>query len=169
MNEWFWLLQICVDLLLLTLFVVILANLRRLRKDSKGSDDEPIFEFDDDRKKELEVLQESLESLVSRVQRVTTDAVGKITEAVNQAEVKEDELTTQIALIQKAQDETAKVGEDLASKEVSSVEMNQERTNARILELSNQGATVEEIARELQIGRGEVNLVIDIGRAGKNG
>jgi len=171
MNDWFWLLQIGVDFLLLALFLVIVVNLRRARKESEDghTDDEPVFEFDDDKKKELEILQESLESLVNRVQRVTRDAVEKITEAVGQAEIKEDELKAQIAQVERIKEELPRSAKELRGEEGLPLGTNQERINLRILGLREQGATVDDIAKELKVGRGEVNLVIDLSRAGRNG
>lgn len=173
----YWIIQIGFDIVLLVLFLMLLKNRNQNSLDHYSETmSQARVSNQQDSLDQLETLQETLETLVTQVEKTTDSSLKQLQQLIEKAEenrisLREDvhyaqeALRTLEQLVPRADTE---ISEDAEIDETDKDEVEREETKAEIImRLHRQGVDVEQIAKQLAIGRGEVHLVLDLHRAGK--
>ena len=180
MSLWFSFFQICFDLFLLALLFSVLRARNKNRGAGKPVSGDSTTQASQqenrylDDLRHMEDLQDSLEKLIERVEQTTAESFTRFHETIQKAEATQNELSQTINQGQTLLDEQHRCNDATIARQSEQRENLAPRTqsssaeNGRtegILQMYDQGATVDEIARKLEVGRGEVHLVLDLHRA----
>lgn len=146
--------------LLIHIFTILALVILYQRSTIKGSHGLPLAE-------DMETLEQQIEGYISEIERENEAFYEKINqlfaEKLQALEIKLDQLEKRIeSLDQDVLSEVAEAGtpaENGKTEEVGEVSL---PNRQRVLELYRQGLNVEEISRTLQIGKGEVSLLLNL-------
>ncbi len=178
MSPWI-LAQVVVDVLLLVLLLSILRSKGREQSRTLGKENKPDSHDSADRehqhKAHLEDLQASLESLVERVEQTVGESLVSLDASIERAEKVQAQLSETVKNANSALNTTGSsrvldsgASARRAESPESSAAVSAKQAHAQsIVRLRDQGASVDEIAKTLNIGRGEVHLVLDMHRVGQ--
>lgn len=178
MSGWI-LAQVVVDVLFLILLLSVLRSRGREQERASKRTTETADRVERSsaqlHRANLEELRATLESLVERVESTVGESLVSLDDLIARADTSKAKLSDVTLRAEKALGTLNSAGaRDVVSPEHSaeapalSAETQSPTTHAReILRMREHGAKVDEIAKALSIGRGEVHLVLDMNRVGQ--
>lgn len=145
--------QILIDILLFVAIVVLVWQLKRKIDQTAVHADRPTIT-------DLKAVMVDSEQFVNQYMKSIDENKDHLTKLIRQLDDKERKM---VLLIEEADNALQKFDRQ---KKVADSPINDQYEN--ISEMARQGLTVEEIAKRSGISEGEVNLVVELAKAGKN-